>query len=83
MKRSLQCDHFQAFSNMEETRPGLHTVVLFLFLFVFPLSLYMEDQTLLSQASRDLKINLLSITHECKDYSSCDLKERILYCSFH
>lgn len=56
---------------------------LFLFLFVFPLSLYMEDQTLLSQASRDLKINLLSITHECKDYSSCDLKERILYCSFH
>lgn len=50
MKQSLQRDHFQAFSNMEET----HTVVCLCF---FSLSLYFtEDQKLLSQVSRDLKL---------------------------
>lgn len=56
MTQSLRCDHFQAFSNMEETRPGLHTVVFFVFCFCFPPLSFMEDQTLPSQASRDLKL---------------------------
>lgn len=60
MKRSQQCDRFQAFSNMEETRPCSSCgCFLFFFGFVFhllpPFSLN-EDQMLLSQASSDLRL---------------------------
>lgn len=58
MKLSQQCDSFQAFSNMEETRP-CSSCVFFFFVFVFhllpPFSLN-EDQMLLSQASSDLRL---------------------------
>lgn len=88
MKQSLQRDHFQAFSNMEETRPWSSYGCFFF----SPLSLslyfclfhsFTEDQTLLSQASRDLKLIFSPLLMNAKIYSSCDLKERILYCSFH
>lgn len=61
MKLSQQCDRFQAFSNMEETRPcsscGCFFFVLFVFVFHLlpPFSLN-EDQMLLSQASSDLRL---------------------------
>lgn len=58
MKLSQQCDSFQAFSNMEETRP-CSSCGCFFFCFVFhllpPFSLN-EDQMLLSQASSDLRL---------------------------
>ena len=54
----FKCDHFQAFSNTEETQ---HTYGCFIpfFSFVCFISLslsFTEDQMLLSQASRDLKL---------------------------
>lgn len=92
MKRCLQCDRFQAFSNMEETQqPWSSYGCLFLVLFLFfccccpppphshSLALPLfdgrpDDATFLKLPV--IEINLLSITLECKDYSSCDLKER-------
>lgn len=57
MKLSQQCDSFQAFSNMEETRPCSSCGCFFLFFFHLlpPFSLN-EDQMLLSQASSDLRL---------------------------
>lgn len=52
-----QCDRFQAFSNMEETRPcsSCGCFLFFVFHLLPPFSLN-EDQMLLSQASSDLRL---------------------------
>lgn len=81
---------FRPFLTWKKHDPGLLTVVFFLlslslsFWLFLSLSLsFTEDQTLLSQASCDLKLIFSPLLMNAKIYSSCDLKERILYCSFH
>ena len=65
----FKCDHFQAFSNTEETQ---HTYGCFIPFFSFvcfiSLSLFYRRPDASFSSFPWSEINLLSITHECKDY---------------
>lgn len=78
--RLFSVNIFRPFLTWKKHNPGFHMVVSFPSLSL-SLSLFCGKPDATFSSFPSSEINLLSITHECKDYSSCDCKERILYCS--